>query len=241
MVLQYTSLRLQDLDRLDYEAWRGLVKKAVLDRSTTYYDTSNHQDYCLYPQPEYHFRYRGQDYLNNTHTTNLAQTAIELRHNRLTGIRNPWEYQSCVYCQLPEGLHGRHLLQCQHLPPNIIAERAGLIDDYFPALTISAFASSIIDCVGADIKDPGLSLFTPTDPLLCFLCKGLALGRKILRHARKTHAALHPPEEPERGDSQPDVSQLFRQVDEHPTGVSEARPAAIPRPPPICSLQCLGV
>ena len=36
MVLQYSSLRLQDLDYLDYDTWRGEVKQAVLDRSITH-------------------------------------------------------------------------------------------------------------------------------------------------------------------------------------------------------------
>ena len=253
MVLQYSSLRLQDVDSLDYDTWRGEVKQAVLDRSTTYYDTSNHQDYCLYPQPDYSFMYRGQAYLNNAHTTNLAQIAIELRHNRLTGVRNPWEHQPCVYCQQPEGLHGKHLLQCQQLPRNIMEERVKLIDDHFPGLTIPAFACSVIDCVGADIKDPGL--FTPTDPLLLFLCKGLALGRKILRHARKAHhAALHPPEEPVGDESEPDVSQLFWPEAEDPVeppGACEEEPsaaqqdnelpAAVPTVVRTCSLQALAV
>ena len=124
-----------------------------------------------------------------------------------------------------------YLLQCQHLPPNIVAERARLIDDYFPGMPIPTFARSVIDCVGADIVDPGISPCTPTDPVLCFLCKGLALGRKILRHARKTHATLYPAEEPERGDTQPDVSQLFRPVEEHSTNLQAGRPAAVPEEP----------
>ena len=111
-----------------------------------------------------------------------------------------------------------------------------------------------------------MSPVTPTVPVLCFLCKGLALGRKILRHARKTHATLHPPEEPDGGDFQPDVNQLFRPVDERPASSSEepeesdSQPgvplllgsldersdcvqeecsAAVSRLAPTCSLQCL--
>ena len=251
MALQYSSLCLEDVDLLDYDAWRDNVKKAVLDRSTSYYDTSRHQDYCLYPQPEYCFMYRGQAYLNNRYTTNLAQIAIELRHNRLSGIRNPWEHQPCVYCHLPEGLHGKHLLQCQQLPADIIAERVKLIEDHFPGLAVAAFARSVVDCVGANINDRGLASTTPTDPLLHFLCKGLALGRKILRHARKTHHAnFKLPDEPAGNAPESDVSQLFQpEPDESTDACAEELPAARPdneptaavaRVPPICSLQCLA-
>ena len=197
--------------------------------------------------------YRGQAYLNNPYTTNLAQIAIELRHNRLTGIRNPWEHQPCVYCQLPGGLHGKHLLQCQQLPPDIIEERAKLIEDHFPGLTVAAFARSVVDCVGANNKDPSLSPTTPTDPLLLFLCKGLALGRKILRHARKTHhAVLNPPDGLTGDEPHPDVSQLFQPEPDDPAEPADAcveelpparpvneLPAAVPSALPTCSLQSL--
>ena len=218
MILQYKSLRIQDVDCLKYEAWRTSVKKAILERAVTYYDTSNHQEYCLFPQREYRFLYRGQDYLTNTHTTNLAQIALELRHDRLSGIRSPWEHHPCAFCQLQHGLNGRHLLQCQQLPPNLIQERVELIDKLSPGMTLADFARSTVECVGAHIDGPGV-ISPSTDPRLLFLCKSLALGRKILRLARKTHSANQSALESDEEQSQLDTSHLFTEASEPASGI----------------------
>ena len=49
MVLQYRDLRLQDIDCIEYDQWRRAVKKAILDRATTYYNTTAYSEYSLFP------------------------------------------------------------------------------------------------------------------------------------------------------------------------------------------------
>lgn len=119
----------------------------------------------------------GQSYLNNVYTTHLAQTAIELRHDRLCGVPSPWEHHACVYCRQPRSLNGRHLLQCLSLPANLLQQRSQLIQESFPHLSLPHFAQATLACVGAEEE-------CATSPLLDFLRKSLALGRKIMRHAR---------------------------------------------------------
>lgn len=101
MVLKYKGLRLQDIDRVEYDQWRRAVKTAVLDRAATYYNTTDYSEYRLFPYTTYGFQYRGQAYLNNKYTTNLAQIAVELRHDRLSGVPRSWEHKPCVYCKQP--------------------------------------------------------------------------------------------------------------------------------------------
>jgi len=89
VVLQYSSLQLGDTNRLEYDQWRLAVKHAVLQRAETFYQTDDRDDYCLYRRNSYSFKYLGQAYLNNPYTTNLVQTAAELRHNRLSEVPQP--------------------------------------------------------------------------------------------------------------------------------------------------------
>ena len=223
MVLAYRDLCLRDIDHMEYDQWRTAVKKAILDRSRTYYSTDGYADYCLYPEEEYGFKYRGQDYLNNLYTTNLGQTAIVLRHDRLCGVPQPWEHHPCVYCGQPAGLQGRHLLQCASLPANLIEDRRKLIEAFYPDLSLANFARATVACAGAHLDDSAHTL-------LLFLRRSLALGRKIIRHARKTaREALQ--DEAESEAPQLDLSQLFREAldDREAEGTSM----------PICSLQGL--
>jgi len=96
-LLQYSSLQLCDTDRLEYDQRRLAVKHAVLKRAQTFYQTDDRDDYCLYPRKTCSFKYLGQAYLNSPYTTNLAQTAAELRHNPLSGtvcktnVTKAWE------------------------------------------------------------------------------------------------------------------------------------------------------
>lgn len=226
MVLHYKSLRLRDIDQVEYEQWRKSVKKAVLARATNYYTTADYHEYNLYPRDTYSFQYRGQAYLNNAYTTNLAQIAMDLRHDRLRGVPSPWEHKPCVYCGQPQALNGRHLLQCPSLPTNLLEERAHLIEESYPELTPPKFAQATVACVGAHEEDP-------ESPLLQFLCKSLALGRKIMRSARQ--AVRHSlATAREADDPQPDLSQLFEEEvedqDQESTGAFLS----------VCSLQSLS-
>ena len=233
MVLQYKDLQLRDIDHMEYDQWRSAVKHAILARARSYFNTADYADYCLFPQDTYRFQYRGQAFLNNAYTTNLAQHAIELRHDRLCGVPRPWEHKPCVYCDQPQGLNGRHLLQCLCLPANLSDERTQLIQGSYPELSLPRFAQATVACAGAQGKDKG-------DPLLLFLCKSLALGRKIMRHARSTvQSALQV--EQEAAESQSALPQLFTDVPEEqqPNEVlEEQQPTdAFLR---ACSLQSLG-
>jgi hypothetical protein len=224
VVLRYNDLQLDDIDHLEYDQWRRVVKKAVLERAATYYSVADYSSYNLFPQDTYGFKYLGQAYLTNLHTTHLAQTAIELRHDRLCGVPSPWEHKPCVYCDQPQSLNGRHLLQCPGLPANLLEQRSELIEGSYPELSLPRFALSTVACVGADEKYAG-------HPLLQFLCKSLTLGRKIMRHARKAvRLAIAAEEEAE--DSLPALSQLFEEVPEEQELVG-AFPVA-------CSLQSLN-
>ena len=186
MVLQYEGLSLRDVDSLGQDQWKAAVKEAVLQRAESYYDTTDFQHLALYPflQP-YQFAYRGQQYLNCSSTVDLAQVAIELRHDRLSGVQSPWEHHPCVCCGAPGGLNGSHLLQCQSLPTNLLSERSQLITEFSPELSLADFAARTIACT-ADLSTE-LSL---TDPRTVFLCKSLRLGRKVMRYARAAFAAL---------------------------------------------------
>jgi hypothetical protein len=220
MVLYYQDLQLRDVDRLQYEQWRRVVKKAVLERATTFYNTADYSDYALFPQAAYSFQYLGQDYLTNLHTTNLAQTAIELRHDRLRGVPSPWEHRPCIYCDQPHSLHGRHLLQCPRLPDNLLEQRTQLIEGSYPELCLSRFAEATVACVGAQEK-------YESSPLLVFLRKSHALGRKIMRHARKAvWIALEADAEDESLSA---LLQLFEEVPEEQELVDASAP--------LCSLQ----
>jgi hypothetical protein len=205
MVLQYSDLRLYDIDRLEYDQWRRAVKTAVLARAATYYNTTDYSEYSLFPCATYSFQYRGQMYLNNSYTTNLAQAAIELRHDRLSGVPSPWEHQPCIYCDQPQGLNGRHLLQCPRLPANLNEDRSQLIQASYPDLSLPSFALATTACVGAHEDDPG-------SPLLLFLCKSLALGRKIMRHARQAVRLAFEAEQEDSEASQPPPLELIDDV-----------------------------
>jgi len=116
MVLQYQGLRMRDADGMGQDQWKAAVRKAVLDRAKGYYDTYNHQYLILYPYDKpYQFQYKGQDYLNSEYTIDLAQTAVELRHDRLPGVPSPWEYHPCVCCGEERGLK-------QWQPPTTVPE-----------------------------------------------------------------------------------------------------------------------
>ena len=225
MVLQYRDLRLQDIDCIEYDQWRRAVKKAILDRATTYYNTTAYSEYSLFPDTTFCFQYRGQSYLNNRYTTNLAQTAIELRHDRLSGVPSPWEHKPCIYCSKPQGLNGRHLLQCLRLPANLSADRSQLIQASYPDLSLPRFALATTACVGA--RDDANS------PLLLFLCRSLVLGRKILRHARRAvRVALDAEQAAEDISQRSPTAEPFEPVLSDPT-----RAALLPA---TCSLQRIG-
>ena len=223
IVLCYTELSLRDIDSMEYEQWRGIVKKAILKRSASYYDTSDLSDYCLSPQSSYSFQYLGQAYLKNAHITHLGQTAIELRHNRLCGVPRPWEHQPCMYCNLPRSLNGRHLLQCPCLPANLIEDRQQLITQFQPGLSLSAFAQTTIACAGAERDDASC-------PRLVFLCRSLALGRKIMGHARRTARLMAEAEQAAEEDLP--LAELFE-------GDEPAKEDIIGSFPVTCSLQSL--
>jgi hypothetical protein len=195
MVLRYEQLSLRDTDTLGQDQWKAAVRKAVLQRAKSYYDTSDFQHLALFPyhQP-YQFAYRGQQYLNCKSTIDLAQVAIELRHDRLSGVPSPWEHHPCVCCGAPGGLNGRHLLQCQDLPSNLSSERAQLIAESFPELTLADFAANTLACA-ADLSEDS----SPSDLRVDFLCKSLRFGRKAMRYAR---SALAAPEDDELTPSQ---------------------------------------
>ena len=196
---------MSDIDWMDYDQWRGAVKNAVLHRASTMYDVSHHSDYQLYPAATYAFQYRGQSYTNHPLTTNIAQAAMELRHNRLCGVPQPWEDHPCPHCHQSRSLNGRHLLQCSQLPTTLLEERAQLIREYYPDLTLANFAAATIACVGCDdTREVGLN------PLIDFWYKSVVLGRKIMRYTRKavsndppqdlaveSHTASDPPREPD--------------------------------------------
>jgi hypothetical protein len=223
MILRYKDLQLHDTDHLEYDQWRRVVKKAVLERAATYYSVGDYSNYNLFPQDTYGFKYLGQAYLTNLHTTHLAQTAIELRHDRLCGVPSPWEHKPCVYCDQPQSLNGRHLLQCPGLPANLLQQRSELIEGSYPELSLSHFTQSTIACVGAQEKDIG-------HPLLLFLRKSLTLGRKIMRHARKAVKLAIATEE-QADESLSALPQLFEEVPEEQELVDAF--------PLVCSLQNL--
>lgn len=228
IVLQYHDITMADIDWMDYEQWRGAVKDAVLRRALTCYDVSRYSGYQLYPSPEYTFKYRGQSYTNHPLTVNLAQAAVELRHDRLCGIPQYWEHHPCVHCHQPRGLNGRHLLQCPHLPSNLRAERAQLISDYYPNLTIANFAAGVITCVGCeDTKEVG------NNPLTEFWCKSVTLGRKILRYTRKV--VVDSSAQPSPSSNPPSPSDSQRPTTS-PTAVARSGPVYAP---PVCCLQNL--
>ena len=219
IVLQYPDLSMRDIDWMEYDQWRGTVKKAVLSRAAATYNVSHYPDYQLYPAEAYAFEYRGQAYVNNPLTTNIAQAAMELRHDRLCDIPRYWEHHPCIYCQQPQGLNGRHLLQCTRLPDNLVQERTQLIHDHYPELTLETFAAATIACVGcSDSEEDG------PNPLIDFWCKSIALGRKILRYTRKVVA-------------ESSLRVLAR--DAQPVDASDAQPPMPLSDLPTCSLQSL--
>jgi len=57
VVLQYSSLKLCDIDRLEYDQWQLAAKHAVLKRAQTFYQTDDRDDYYLYPRKTYNFKY----------------------------------------------------------------------------------------------------------------------------------------------------------------------------------------
>ena len=134
-----------------------------------------------------------------------------------------------MYCGQPQGLSGRHLLQCLSLPTNLLEERAHLIEESYPELTLPKFAQATVACVGAHEEDSG-------SPLLQFLCQSLALGRKIVRHARQA-VRLSLEAAREASDPQPDLSQLFEEEVENQDPESSG---AFLSQPSICSLQSLS-
>ena len=225
MILRYKELQLRDIDRLQYHQWREAVKTAVLHRAETYYNTKDYSDYTLFPKSSYSFQYLGQDYLKNIYTTQLAQTAMELRHDRLCGVPSPWDHHPCVYCNLPCSLNGRHLLQCPCLPANLVEQRAQLLAEFYPDMSLSRFAQATVACVGAHEE-------TLTNRQLDFLRKSLALGRKIMRHARQAvRLAVEADGEAEE-DSLNGLSELFQEeVAAEEEGVGSF--------PLVCSLQSL--
>jgi hypothetical protein len=215
MVLEYPDLILRDADIVEQDQWRSTVRDAILKRAVDYYDTSDYQHLQLFPyHGPYRFRYRGQAYLNHNKTTDLGQIAIELRHDRLCGVDNAWEYHPCVFCGMESGLNGQHLLQCQHLPANLATERARLITRFSPELSLPQFATNTFACA-ADLKSPLMGKGVD------FLCHSLTLGRKIMRYARRMMADRHD-SEPELV-SEPDLPDIYQD-----------------KCPPLCSLQSLS-
>jgi len=180
MVFKYPSLRLDMLDTTEYEEWRTLVSESVIEKAECFYDTDSRPEYQLFPNKEYAFAYRGQKYTNHRDITDLAQVALELRQDRLPVTRNlqPWVYHPCPMCDEPNGMCGRHLLQCPQLPDNLKSDRSQLIEDYYPGLPGDGFARGVIECYGAHAKE------SCGDPSTEFLRKSLVVGRKIARYAR---------------------------------------------------------
>lgn len=180
MILDYPSLRLDMLDTTDYDEWRTTVSESIIEKAESFYDTSSRPEYQLFPNTEYAFAYRGQKYANHSDITDLAQIALELRQDRLPVDRNlqPWTRHPCPMCDEPEGMCGRHLLQCPQLPDNLQSDRNQLIQDNYPGLRLDRFARGVIECFGAHAKE-GCG-----DPSTDFLRKSLVLGRKIAKYAR---------------------------------------------------------
>ena len=85
-------------------------------------------------------------------------------------------------------------------------------------MTLADFARSTVECVGAHIDGPDV-ISSGTDPRLLLLCKSLALGRKILRLARKTHSANLSALESDEEESQLDTSHLFTEASEPASGI----------------------
>ena len=120
--------------------------------------------------------------------------------------------------------NGRRIHQCLSLPVNLIEERAQLIEGSYPDLSLSKFAQATVACVGAHEEDAG-------NPLLLLLCKSLALGHKIMRHAcQALRLSIEAAQEVD--DPQPDLFQRFEQKVDDQEGIDGF--------PSVCGLQSLS-
>ena len=101
----------------DRTSWHNTVKRAVLKRAESWYDTSAHSERL----PNFSFVYRGREYLREESICELAPTAIQARADRLPGVPNAWEHHQCPFCEAKNGMNGAHLLQCESLAPCTLA------------------------------------------------------------------------------------------------------------------------
>jgi hypothetical protein len=145
----------------DRNAWHDTVKKAVLERAQSWYDTSAHRERL----PNFQFVYRGRQYLREDSLCELAPTAIQARADRLPGVPNAWEHQQCPFCENENGMNGAHLLQCGSLPGSLLIAR----DQLRSSMSTRAFAMQVIGCKPCDL-----------------VVKGLHLAQKVFKAARRS-------------------------------------------------------
>jgi len=156
------------------EEWHSAVQRAIV--------RSARDTFAARPVtwiPNHHF-VRSHRYLKHPNLRDVADTVLQLRNNRLPSAPHPWVFHPCPFCAQADGLHGRHLLSCESLPPAFEAER-GLLSQQGPppALTPLQFADTVLQC------DP-----KHTSPL--WLRESVLYGRRLCRAAVTALAPDHP-------------------------------------------------
>ncbi len=154
----------------DPSQWHATVKKAVLYRAQGWYSSG-----VQARLPCSGFVYRGQPYLREDATADLAGVAVQLRADRLPGVPSAWEYQPCPLCGCERGLNGAHLLQCDILPAPLTAVR----DQLRAGVSVQDFARQVLSC-------------KPNE----WTRKGLCLAHKIIKVAQRAAQASTPPSSP---------------------------------------------
>ena len=153
------------------EEWHSVVQRAIVRSARTTF-ASRPVEWI----PQHHF-IRSHRYLKDVHLRDVADVVLQLRNNRLPFAPHPWVFHPCPFCAEEGGLHGRHLLACESLPPVFDVERGLLsLQGPPPALTPFQFASTVLQ------SDP-----KQTNPL--WLRQGVLFGRRVCRAAV---AALYP-------------------------------------------------
>ena len=97
--------------------------------------------------------------------------AIHTRADRLVGVPNEWLHQACPYCHQDDGLNGAHLLQCGHLPDQLIQHR----DQLRQGPSVRAFSARVLACDLTNFSE---------------LKQGLCFAQKVLKTARQACQGL---------------------------------------------------
>lgn len=192
------------------EEWHSAVQRAVVRSART--------TFAARPVawvPNHHF-VRSHRYLKHKDLSDVADVVLQLRNNRLPSAPHPWVFHPCPFCAQAGGLHGRHLLSCESLPPVFDAQR-GLLSQQAPppALNPLQFAATVLEC-------------DPKRTSSLWLRQSILFGRRLCRAAVVALDPDHP--SAPTSVSSAAAADLFDRATAGPAFSESSEPAGPPLP-----------